>query len=216
MNFKNIASKACLIGVSMAALVAASMAHAGFLDERTDKEKASTADAPAPSVAASGAVLAASVPMVAASGVAVAVVPAAPVAPSVKSWDVLTSDVTLMKTFQRWAKDAGYTLRWDAEKNFVVSGPNTVYGDFERAVHDTLDTPGIAFSDFPLEACVYPNKPLLMRITRKGAQALECPSVAIPVPAGMTGATAVPKAPAPAPAKPVALPSGDGYQMSNG
>ncbi|MDL5034353.1 TcpQ domain-containing protein [Pelomonas sp. APW6] len=168
------------LALALVSVLASSFAWAGFVDERTEKEKAAELGQRTPQVAASVAP--------AASAAAKAVPAAGATQEPVKTWEVLASDVLLMKTFQRWAKDAGYTLRWDAEKNFLVSGPNTWTGSFEYAVFKTLMTPGIRYSDYPLEACVYPNKPLLMRVTRKGEQARDCPSVAIPEEAGLTSA----------------------------
>jgi hypothetical protein len=91
-----------------------------------------------------------------------------------QQWEVLLSDVTLDKTFERWARAAGYRVKWDAAKNFLVEAHETFHGDFESAVWDALATPGIIYSDYPLEGCVYPNSPPLMRITRRGEQVREC------------------------------------------
>ncbi|TXI24172.1 MAG: hypothetical protein E6Q67_02850 [Roseateles sp.] len=167
------------LALALVSVLASSLAWAGFVDERTEKVKAAELAQQTPPAAAPVAPVAP-----AASAVAKAVPGAVATPEPVKTWEVLASDVLLVKTFQRWAKDAGYTLRWDAEKNFLVSGPNTWTGSFEYAVFKTLLTPGIRYSDYPLEACVYPNKPPLMRVTRKGEQARDCPSVAIPEEAG--------------------------------
>lgn len=94
-----------------------------------------------------------------------------------QQWEVLLSDVTLDKTFERWARAAGYRVKWDAAKNFLVEAHDTFHGDFESAVWDALATPGISYSDYPLEGCVYPNSPPLMRITRRGEQVRECVAV---------------------------------------
>lgn len=94
-----------------------------------------------------------------------------------QQWEVLFSDVTLDKTFERWARAAGYRLKWDAAKNFLVEAHDTFHGDFESAVSNALATPGIRYSDYPLEGCVYPNSPPLMRITRRGDQVRECMAV---------------------------------------
>lgn len=113
----------------------------------------------------------------------------APVAPAVQeppaavaqqSWEVRTSDVTLSRTLERWAASAGYRLKWDAARNFLISAPSTFSGDFEEALSQALSTPGVRLSDYPLEACIYPNTPPLARITRQGEQTRECAAVSAP------------------------------------
>jgi len=94
--------------------------------------------------------------------------------PIAMRWEVRTSDVTISKTFERWAAMAGYRLKWDAQKNFLVGAPDVIEGSFEEAVAQVLSSPGIGASDYPLEACFYANTPPLMRITRQGAQAADC------------------------------------------
>jgi hypothetical protein len=89
-------------------------------------------------------------------------------------WELRTEDVRLDKALRRWAKEAGYTLRWDADRYVLIAANSTFTGTFESAVEQVLDTPGIKLSEYPLEACVYANEPPLMRITRLGDQKLEC------------------------------------------
>jgi hypothetical protein len=102
---------------------------------------------------------------------------AAPIAPranAVPTWEVRTQDVTLEKTLERWAAAAGYRLRWDAARNFLIAAPDRYEGSFESALLAVLGSPGIRHSDYPLEACIYANKPPLVRVTRQGEQAPEC------------------------------------------
>lgn len=96
---------------------------------------------------------------------------------SVRQWEVLTTDVTLAKTFERWAAIAGYRMKWDATRSFLIDGPNTFQGTFEDAVAAVLATPGIQMGDYPLEACIYTNTRPLVRITRQGEQTRECEAV---------------------------------------
>lgn len=108
---------------------------------------------------------------------AVAASPAAPAAASpaaIKSWSVRLDDLNLANAFARWGREAGYAVRWDARKNAVIEGPDTIRGSFEDAVIHVLSGPGIATSAYPLEVCFYPNTPPLARITRKGEQDKEC------------------------------------------
>lgn len=93
---------------------------------------------------------------------------------SSQKWSVETRDVNLANTFQRWAGQAGWRVRWDAQKHVMVEAPDSVTGTFEEAVEAQLSSPGIAMSAYPLEVCFYPNTPPLARITRKGDQTQEC------------------------------------------
>lgn len=89
-------------------------------------------------------------------------------------WDVLTQDITLARTLERWAAQAGYRVKWDAQRNFLIGAPDSYEGTFEAALQTVLGSPGIRQSDYPLEACIYANSPPLVRITRLGEQAREC------------------------------------------
>ncbi|RMX08156.1 hypothetical protein D8I35_03300 [Corticibacter populi] len=90
-------------------------------------------------------------------------------------WDVLLTDVTLAQTFLRWGKDAGYRVKWDAAKHVLIGATDSYQRlSFEDAVTAALSTPGIQHSEYPLEACFYPNNPPLVRITRRGEQDKEC------------------------------------------
>ena len=94
--------------------------------------------------------------------------------PLQKSWSLELKDVNYYGAFQRWASDAGYQVRWDAEKHFLVEAVDSFSGSFEDAVTRVLKNPAVAFSKYPLEVCFYPNTPPLARITRKGVQEKEC------------------------------------------
>ena len=89
-------------------------------------------------------------------------------------WNVLTQDITLEHTLQRWAALAGYRMKWDAQRNFLIGAPDSVEGTFEIALQTVLGSAGIRESDYPLEACIYANTPPLVRVTRQGEQAREC------------------------------------------
>ncbi len=89
-------------------------------------------------------------------------------------WSVLVQDITLARTLERWGAQAGYRLKWDAQRNFLIGAPDTIEGTFETALKTVLNSAGIRQSDYPLEACIYANTPPLVRITRQGEQAREC------------------------------------------
>jgi hypothetical protein len=98
-------------------------------------------------------------------------------ATSTNRWEVRTSDITLYRTLERWSSAAGYKLKWDAAKNFLIGAPDVYAGSFESALQSVLSSSGIRLSDYPLEACIYANTPPLVRITRQGEQARECSAV---------------------------------------
>lgn len=91
-----------------------------------------------------------------------------------QSWEIRLQDIHLANTFQRWATDAGWRVRWDARKNVLIEAPDQIEGSFEDAVRQVLEAPGIATSAHPLEVCFYPNTPPLARITLNGDQDKEC------------------------------------------
>ncbi|MCK9686979.1 TcpQ domain-containing protein [Scleromatobacter humisilvae] len=89
-------------------------------------------------------------------------------------WSVLVQDITLARTLERWGAQAGYRVKWDAQRNFLIGAPDSVDGTFETALKAILNSAGIRQSDYPLEACIYANTPPLVRITRQGEQTREC------------------------------------------
>ena len=94
--------------------------------------------------------------------------------PTAAHWNVLVQDITLARTLERWGAQAGYRVKWDAQRNFLIGAPDSVDGTFETALKAILNSAGIRQSDYPLEACIYANTPPLVRITRQGEQAREC------------------------------------------
>ena len=94
--------------------------------------------------------------------------------PGAGRWSVLVQDITLARTLERWGSQAGYRVKWDAQRNFLIGAPDTLDGTFETALKAILNSAGIRQSDYPLEACIYANTPPLVRITRQGEQAREC------------------------------------------
>ena len=94
--------------------------------------------------------------------------------PATAHWSVLVQDITLARTLERWGAQAGYRVKWDAQRNFLIGAPDSVDGTFETALKAILNSAGIRQSDYPLEACIYANTPPLVRITRQGEQAREC------------------------------------------
>lgn len=95
-------------------------------------------------------------------------------AKAVRSWALNLDDVRLDRAFSRWAKAAGYSFRWDADRYLLIAAPTLFEGEFVDAVQQVLESPGILYSEYPLEACIYANNPPLLRITRLGDQTQEC------------------------------------------
>lgn len=87
-----------------------------------------------------------------------------------REWTVLVSDAKLSTSLKRWAKEAGYTFKWDADRHVLVGATTSFFGSFEDVLGRVLNTPGIKNSEYPLEACIYANTPPLVRITRLGDQ----------------------------------------------
>ncbi|WP_234265132.1 toxin co-regulated pilus biosynthesis Q family protein [Hydrogenophaga sp. NFH-34] len=99
-------------------------------------------------------------------------VPAAPKAINLpaETWSIQISDVRLETTLERWAKQAGYTLIWDADRHVLITAEDNFSGSFDEALLRVLSSPAISKSDFPLEAVIYGNNPPVLRITGLGEQ----------------------------------------------
>jgi len=110
------------------------------------------------------------------TGLPAASIPAPPVPGAInRTWQILPTDGRLATTFERWAKADGMKLVWDAQQHVMLSSSDTFTGTLTEALSRVLTSPAIRLSSFPLEACIYPNNPALLRITRVGDQSQECP-----------------------------------------
>lgn len=92
---------------------------------------------------------------------------------AVAVWSILTSDVRLETTFERWAREGGYKLVWDAERHILISAADQFRGTITQAIERVLSSPAIRDSDYPLEAVFYSNNPPVIRITRLGDQPIK-------------------------------------------
>ena len=88
----------------------------------------------------------------------------------VQRWTIFPTDAKLAVTFERWASAAGMKLIWDAQQHVMLSSSDTFEGTLEQALARVLSSSAIRKSSYPLEACVYPNNPPVLRITRLGDQ----------------------------------------------
>lgn len=87
-----------------------------------------------------------------------------------QQWQVKVSDIRLETTIDRWAKQASYTLVWDADRHILITAEDTFNGTFEEALNRILNSPAVRGSDYPLEAVIYQNNPPVVRITGLGEQ----------------------------------------------
>jgi len=95
---------------------------------------------------------------------------------SMRAYEVHVADVRLVASMQRWAAMDGVRLRWDADKHVLITAPMTFQARSAfDAIAQVLSTSGIRNGSYPLEVCEYPNQPALLRITRQGEQAKDCP-----------------------------------------
>lgn len=106
--------------------------------------------------------------------VATPVVPVVVTASTVRTWRVQSEDIRLSTTLERWSKEAGYNLIWDAQKQVLLSAKDSFDGTLEEALKRVLSSPAIRKSEYPLEACFYPNQPPVIRVTRMGEQIEDC------------------------------------------
>lgn len=91
--------------------------------------------------------------------------------PAIRNWAIFTNDIRLETTLERWAKEGGYRLIWDADKHILISAADQFTGSLPDAINRVLNSPAIRESDYPLEAVFYANTPPVIRITRLGDQA---------------------------------------------
>lgn len=89
-------------------------------------------------------------------------------------WEVRVQDVTLERTLQRWAAQAGYRIEWDAWRKIMIVAPGSYEGTFEAALQTVVASAGRREGDDPLEACIYADTPPLVRITLRGEQVRGC------------------------------------------
>lgn len=90
--------------------------------------------------------------------------------PVAQRWAILPTDGKLAVTFERWAASAGMKMIWDAKQHVMLSSSDSFAGTIDQALTRVLSSSAIRQSTYPLEACIYPNSPPVLRITRLGDQ----------------------------------------------
>ena len=68
-------------------------------------------------------------------------------------WELRANDVKLSAALERWARDAGWRMTWEAERDFDLVLQASFGGTFEQALNTVLRA--YVISDFPLQACLH-------------------------------------------------------------
>jgi len=68
-------------------------------------------------------------------------------------WELRANDVKLSTALERWARDAGWRMTWEAERDFDLVLQASFGGTFEQALNTVLRA--YVISDFPLQACLH-------------------------------------------------------------
>ena len=76
--------------------------------------------------------------------------PVVPAVPEIQSWAIEASDGRVSKSLRRWCETAGYTLVWDADRDFAPPATATYKGSFRDAVSGLMVS--LRKSDYPLQA----------------------------------------------------------------
>jgi hypothetical protein len=89
-------------------------------------------------------------------------------------WEVSLQDRTLARTLERWGAQAGYRVRWEAQREVPIAAADSYEGTFEAALQSVLRAASARRGEDALEVCIYADMPPVARITRRGEQAREC------------------------------------------
>ncbi|MFJ3057603.1 toxin co-regulated pilus biosynthesis Q family protein [Herbaspirillum sp. NPDC087042] len=70
--------------------------------------------------------------------------------PGVQQWQVRRADVSVRRMLQRWAREAGWQLVWDAPRDFPVDTELQLSGRIEQVVSAVVES--LAITDYPVQA----------------------------------------------------------------
>lgn len=84
-------------------------------------------------------------------------------------WDVLEADGTMESTLARWARLAGWSVRWAGVPEIPVDGDVVISGDFMKAV-SVLAT-NANNQGYPIAVDAYSNKVLVVKLKEPGVDA---------------------------------------------
>lgn len=73
-------------------------------------------------------------------------------------WQVVSTDVTIRGTIERWAGIGGWTFgveHWASDRDLPVSAQTAFQGDFRGAIRSLLASTEL--TDLPLQPCFYNN-----------------------------------------------------------
>jgi hypothetical protein len=68
------------------------------------------------------------------------------------TWTFVHADGTVHQALQRWAREAGWQLVWEAERDFPIDAEVTLHGNFLEALSQAMAV--LRDTDFPLQARV--------------------------------------------------------------
>ena len=98
-----------------------------------------------------------------------AAAPARTASKAIQRWDVLEADGTMESTLARWARLAGWSVRWAGVPEIPVDGDVVISGDFMKAV-SVLAT-NANNQGYPIAVDAYSNKVLVVKLKEPGADA---------------------------------------------
>ena len=74
--------------------------------------------------------------------------------PGRSEWTFTHADGTVHHAISRWAREAGWQLVWEAERDFPIDAEVTLRGDFAEALRQAMRA--LLDTDFPLQARLQP------------------------------------------------------------
>jgi hypothetical protein len=80
-------------------------------------------------------------------------VPALP-SPARAEWTFTHADGTVHHALSRWAREAGWQLVWEVDRDFPIDAEVTLRGDFAEALRQAMSA--LHDTDFPLQARLQP------------------------------------------------------------
>lgn len=70
--------------------------------------------------------------------------------PGIQQWQVLRADVSVRRLLQRWGREAGWQVVWDAPRDFPIETEVQLSGRIEQVVSAVVES--LAVTDFPVQA----------------------------------------------------------------
>lgn len=70
--------------------------------------------------------------------------------PGIQQWQVLRADVSVRRLLQRWGREAGWQVVWDAPRDFPIETEVQLSGRIEQVVSAVVES--LALTDYPVQA----------------------------------------------------------------